>query len=259
MKSNAILLAAALLAAAPAFAEPVPAEGAAVGAFTQDVDAAKALAKEKGLPLLLDFTGGDWCGYCRWMDREVFSKDAWKAWAATGVVVAVVDIPANAEDAPDAVLALAKKFGVEGVPTYVLLSPEGEEIGRLGWSRDATPETFAGRIRAAVVESDPALLAAALPPEEAEEFVRLKARVKAIEDGDAVEGFAELEAKIEAWQKKLDEAKENAPDTIRDLQSKAVAELTPLQRDVNAKRRALAAEYAKAVERLDALRAKLAK
>ena len=43
MKTNAILLAAALCAAAPAFAEPVPAEGAEVGAFTQDVDAAKAL------------------------------------------------------------------------------------------------------------------------------------------------------------------------------------------------------------------------
>ena len=82
---------------------------------------------------------------------------------------------------------------------------------------------------------------------------------KAIESGDAVEGAAELEEKIQAWQKRLDEAKENAPDTIRDLQSKAVAELTPLQRDVNAKRRALADEYGKAVERLDALRAKLAK
>ena len=110
-----------------------------------------------------------------------------------------------------------------------------------------------------MIEADPAKLAAALPPEEAEEFARLKARVKAIESGDAVEGAAELEEKIQAWQKRLDEAKENAPDTIRDLQSQAVAELTPLQREVNAKRRGLAAEYAKAVERLDELRAKLGK
>ena len=147
----------------------------------------------------------------------------------------------------------------EAAAAFLAAKPEGEEIGRLGWSRDASPETFAGRIRAAVIEADPAKLAAALPPEEAEEFVRLKARVKAIEDGDAVEGFAELEAKIEAWQRKLDDAKKNAPDAVRALQSEAVAELTPLQREVNAKRRALAAEYAKAVERLDELRAKLGK
>ena len=99
MKTNAILLAAALCAAAPAFAEPVPAEGAEAGAFLQDVDAARALAKEKGLPLLLDFTGSDWCGYCQWMDREVFSKDEWKAWAATGIVAAMIDFPADAASA----------------------------------------------------------------------------------------------------------------------------------------------------------------
>ena len=232
------------------------------GSMTLDpdfLDAARALAKEKGLPLLLDFTGSDWCGYCQWMDREVFSKDEWKAWAATGIVAAMIDFPADAASASERSVELYRRYEVQGFPTYVLLSPDGEEVGRLGWSRDASPEKFVAQVRAALVEADPAALAAALSPEEAEEFARLKARVKAIESGDAIEGAAELEEKIEAWQKKLDEAKENAPDTIRDLQSKAVAELTPLQRDVNAKRRALADEYGRAVERLDALRAKLAK
>ena len=263
MKTTAILLAAALLAAAPAFAEPVPAEGAAVGAFTQDVDAAKALAKEKGLPLLLDFTGSDWCGWCKLMDRQVFSQDAWKEWAATGIVLATIDFPSDESLVPEGFRErnrrLSDQYGIEGYPTYVLLSAEGEEIGRLGASRDATPAKFVAQIRAAIVEADPAALAAALSPEEAEEFARLKARVKAIENGDAVEGSAELEEKIQAWQKKLDEAKENAPDTVRELQAAAVAELTPLQREVNAKRRGLAAEYSKAVERLDELRAKLGK
>ena len=263
MKTNAILLAAALCAAAPAFAEPVPAEGAEVGAFTQDVDAAKALAKEKGLPLLLDFTGSDWCGWCKLMDRQVFSQDAWKEWAATSIVLATIDFPSDESLVPDGFRErnrkLSDQYGIEGYPTYVLLSAEGEEVGRLGASRDASPEKFVAQIRAALVEADPAALAAALSPEEAEEFARLKARVKAIESGDAVEGAAELERKIEEWQKRLDAAKKDAPDTVRALQSEAIAELTPLQRDVNAKRRALADEYGKAVERLDALRAKLAK
>ena len=262
MKTNALLFA-ALFAAAPAFAEPVPAEGAEVGAFTQDVDAAKALAREKGLPLLLDFTGSDWCGWCKLMDRQVFSQDAWKEWAATSIVLATIDFPSDESLVPHGFRErnrrLSDQYGIEGYPTYVLLSPDGEEIGRLGASRDASPAKFVGEVRAALVEADPAALAAALSPEEAAEFARLKARVKAIENGDAVEGAAELEEKIEAWQKKLDEAKENAPDTVRELQAAAVAEITPLQREVNAKRRGLAAEYGKAVERLDELRAKLAK
>ena len=260
------LLSAALCAAVSLSAnaaEPVPAEGAEVGAFTQDVDAAKALAKEKGLPLLLDFTGSDWCGWCKLMDRQVFAQDAWKEWAATSIVLATIDFPSDESLVPEPFRArnraLSDEYGIEGYPTYVLLSAEGEEVGRLGASRDASPEKFAAEIRAALVEADPAALAAALSPEEAEEFARLKARLKAIEDGDAVEGAAELEEKIETWQKKLDYAKQSAPDTVRALQSEAVAELTALQRDVNAKRRALADEYAKAVERLDELRAKLAK
>ncbi len=263
MKTNAILLAAALCAAVPVFAEPVPAEGAEPGVFTQDVDAAKALAKEKGLPLLLDFTGSDWCGWCKLMERQVFSQDAWKAWAATNIVLATIDFPSDESLVPEKYRArnakLSDQYDVDGYPTYVLLSPDGEEVGRLGASRDATPEKFVAQVRAALVEADPAAIAAALSPGEAEEFARLKARVKAIEDGDAVEGAAELEEKIEAWQKKLDEAKKTAPETVSALQSEAVAELTKLRRDVNAKRRALADEYAKAVERLDALRAKFAK
>lgn len=264
MKPNAILLAVALLIVAgppssAADAEPVAAATAAEAAPPDDVAAAAALARERGLPLLLHFTA-DWCGYCRLMERQVFSRDAWKSWAATGVVVAAVALPASADDpVPDSVRDLAVRYGIEGVPTYVLLSTNGVELARWSWRGVETPEAFARKIRTVLVESDPAALAAALSPEEAEEFARLKARVAAIESGDAVEGRAELEARIEAWQKRLDEAKANAPDTVRALQSEAVAELTPLQRDVNAKRRALAAEYARAVERLEALRAKLAK
>ena len=262
----AILLAgafASIAAPSSSCAEPVPAEGAEVGAFTQDIDAASALAKERGLPLLLDFTGSDWCGWCKLMDRQVFAQDAWRAWAATSIVLATIDFPSDESLVPERFRErnrkLSDRYDVEGFPTYVLLSPEGEEIGRLGASHDATAEKFVVQVRAALVEADPAKLAAALSPGEAEEFARLKARVKAIEDGDAVEGAAELEEKIESWQRRLDEAKKSAPETVRALQSEAVAELTPLQREVNARRRGLAAEYAKAVERLDELRARLAR
>ena len=262
MQTNAVLLAAALCAAVPVFADPVPSEGAEPGVFTQDVDAAAALAKERGLPLLLEFTGSDWCGWCQLTDRQVFGQDEWKAWAATSIVLAAVDFPADESLVPEKYRerneTLSRKYDAHGFPTFVLLSPEGEEIGRFGTDADATPASFVRKIRVALVEADPAALAAALSPEEVAEFAELKARVAAIESG-AADGAAEFEAKVDAWQKKLDDAKKNAPETVRALQSEAVAELVPLQRGVNAKRRALAEEYGKAVERLEELRAKLAK
>ena len=258
MRSPSLLLAAALCAAAPAFAEPVPAEGAEAGAFLQDVDAARALAKEKGLPLLLDFTGSDWCGYCQWMDREVFSKDEWKAWAATGIVAAMIDFPADAASASERSVELYRRYEVQGFPTYVLLSPDGEEVGRLGWSRDVTPETFVGRIRAALVEADPAALAAALPPEEVEELARLKKRMAELEEGPAKEA-QDYEAAVSAWEGRINAAKKDAPDTIAALQAEAVAALAPMRRDLRKKIEEARAEYAKSAERLAEIRAKLAK
>ena len=42
--------------------EEIQKEGAEPGVWTMDFEAAKKLAKEKKLPILLNFTGSDWCG-----------------------------------------------------------------------------------------------------------------------------------------------------------------------------------------------------
>jgi thiol-disulfide isomerase/thioredoxin len=39
-----------------------------------DYEAAKAKAKSDNKLVLLEFTGSDWCGYCKRMQAEIFSK-----------------------------------------------------------------------------------------------------------------------------------------------------------------------------------------
>jgi len=39
-----------------------------------DYEAAKAKAKSDHKLVLLNFTGSDWCGYCKHMQAEIFSK-----------------------------------------------------------------------------------------------------------------------------------------------------------------------------------------
>ena len=49
--------------------------------WVADYDAALALAQETNKDILVDFTGSDWCGWCIRLDNEVFSNDAFKAYA----------------------------------------------------------------------------------------------------------------------------------------------------------------------------------
>ena len=47
-------------------------------AWLTDYKKATAQAEEEDKPILVDFTGSDWCGWCIRLDKEVFSKDAFK-------------------------------------------------------------------------------------------------------------------------------------------------------------------------------------
>ena len=54
--------------------DKVQLEGAKLGHWTMDFDAATKLAAEKKVPLMLNFTGSDWCGWCKLMDKNVFAE-----------------------------------------------------------------------------------------------------------------------------------------------------------------------------------------
>jgi thiol:disulfide interchange protein len=146
---GAVLIASASLAlwaAAPAT------KGAKVGEWTMDFEAAKTLAKEKNLPILINFTGSDWCGWCQLMDRNVFAKPEWETYARKDLVLVFIDFPQDKALVPMHFVArneaLSKQFGVRGYPTYILLASDGAtRLGQLGASRNATPEAFIADIR----------------------------------------------------------------------------------------------------------------
>ena len=103
-----------------------------------DFEAAKKLAAEKNLPILVDFSGSDWCGWCIKLDNEVFSQDAFKAYAKDNLVLFLADFP-NSKPQPAEVKeqneALAEKYGIRGFPTVLLLDAEGNVLNRTGYQR----------------------------------------------------------------------------------------------------------------------------
>jgi thioredoxin-related protein len=109
---------------------------AADEAWMTDFEAAKAKAKEKNLPILIDFSGSDWCGWCIKLDKEVFSQTAFKTYAAENLVLMLADFPRSKEQTPQVKeqnTKLQKQFGIRGFPTVVLVDAEGKELARTGY------------------------------------------------------------------------------------------------------------------------------
>lgn len=109
-------------------------------------DYAKALsqAKAQNKPVLMDFTGSDWCGWCMKLDREVFSVQQFKSYADQKLVLLKLDfprrkmLPANEKQQNE---KLASQFGIQGFPTVVVLRPDGTKAGELGYTPGG-PQAF---------------------------------------------------------------------------------------------------------------------
>ncbi len=100
-------------------------------------DAAAAESRSSGKPILINFTGSDWCGWCVRLKKEVFSTDTFSSWASSKVVLLEIDFPrkkAQSAQVRAANSQLATKFGVTGYPSIFFANAKGDKIGtRLGY------------------------------------------------------------------------------------------------------------------------------
>jgi Thioredoxin-like len=110
-----ILIAAVLFA----FAGAQAAERAAPAT----VDAALARAQQEHLPVLIDFSAV-WCYSCYYMESHVLNGPEWNALETHAVVVK------TDADSPDGAHWM-EKLGVKALPAYVVLKPDGSELGRI--------------------------------------------------------------------------------------------------------------------------------
>ena len=109
-----------------------------------DYEAALRKAKEENKHVLLDFSGSDWCGWCIKLDEEVFSKKPFKDYAATDLVLVLVDFPRGKKQSDELKKQnekLAEKYRIRGFPTVILLDSEGKLVGRTGYQQGG-PEKY---------------------------------------------------------------------------------------------------------------------
>src|SRR5882724_5481269 len=108
-----------------------------------DFDAAKAKAKSDHKLVLLEFTGSDWCGFCKHMQAEIFSKPQFQDYAAKNLVLVELDFPRFKQQS-DAVrkqnMKLASEYDVEAFPTLIVLNPEGKPVANIMGYIEGGPE-----------------------------------------------------------------------------------------------------------------------
>ena len=107
-------------------------------AWMTNYEAAKIKAAAEQKPLLLEFTGSDWCPPCIRLNKEVFSQAAFLDYAAKELVIVKLDFPrkkAQSAELKAQNVALRDQFGIRGYPTVLLLTPDGKQIDQTGYRR----------------------------------------------------------------------------------------------------------------------------
>ncbi len=88
----------------------------------------KSVSEQK--PMLLFFTGSDWCGWCKKLQAEVFERPEFAEWAAKNVILVELDFPRRSALSPEIQQQnneLQQMFGVRGYPTIWLVNPSKEQ------------------------------------------------------------------------------------------------------------------------------------
>lgn len=113
--------------------------------ITEDYTKASTIAQDYNRPMLLLFTGSDWCSWSQKILTDVFKDKNFEKIVGTHFIIVHADFPeVNLKSA--ATLKqnqeLKEKYGIQSFPTIVMLDSLGREITRVGYM-SGDPEKFA--------------------------------------------------------------------------------------------------------------------
>lgn len=108
--------------------------------WVDDLEYALKRAQFKKRPVLVLFTGSDWCRYCKMLDKEVFSRREFENFADDNLILVYIDFPSRKKlpaELQRKNRALQHAYGVRGYPHTLLLNASGGVIGTIsGYQED---------------------------------------------------------------------------------------------------------------------------
>lgn len=106
--------------------------------WESNLETAMQKAKQENKAVLVNFTGSDWCIWCKRLSNEVFSQSEFEKFADDNLILVKIDFPRSIEQSPETKLynnQLAQRFGVEGFPTVLLFNSQGRLVLQTGYQQ----------------------------------------------------------------------------------------------------------------------------
>jgi len=102
-----------------------------------NLEEAYEISKKENKPILANFTGSDWCGWCKKLSASVFKKEDFKKWADDNVVLLELDYPRR-KQVPAEIkkqnAGLQQAFKVRGYPSVWVFDLDKGDDGRFNIS-----------------------------------------------------------------------------------------------------------------------------
>jgi thiol-disulfide isomerase/thioredoxin len=127
-----------------------PEAPASAETWTTDYDAALERAKNENKKVFLFFTGSDWCGWCRKLNREILTTPEFTQYAQDKLILVELDFPRHKEQPSEVKVQnrmLEGRYNITGYPTVVVLNSAGTAVARMGYQQGG-PGPFIARIQA---------------------------------------------------------------------------------------------------------------
>lgn len=102
-----------------------------------DVNKASEIAMTQNKPIMMFFTGSDWCGWCIRLQKEVLHTADFEKWAKDNVVLVELDFPRRTQLDKETKMQnyqMQSIFKVRGYPTVHFVSAEKKADGKINFN-----------------------------------------------------------------------------------------------------------------------------
>lgn len=93
-------------------------------------------AKKENKAVLVNFTGSDWCIWCKRLSAEVFQQKEFEEYAKNNLVLVMLDFPKDIQQSQETISynkSLAQKYGIQGFPTILIFNNQGKLVAQTGY------------------------------------------------------------------------------------------------------------------------------
>lgn len=100
------------------------------------LEEAVKVASAENKPILVQFTGSDWCKWCIKLNKEVFDQKDFVSYAKNNLILVRLDFPRSVPQSDEVKAynrSVATKYGVRGFPTILLMDQSGNVVKETGY------------------------------------------------------------------------------------------------------------------------------